>query len=515
MKGRIKMPSKELVVDTMPVVEMRAISKRFPGVLANDAVDFTCYAGEVHALLGENGAGKSTLMKILSGLYHPDGGEILIGGRPVRISSPADALSMGIGMVHQELRLAQSLSVAENITMGSENFGFFYSKEKKVEIVQRFSEQIGLEIEPSATVWQLSVGEQQRVEILKILFRGVRLIVLDEPTALLTPQESENLFEYLRTITDRGCAIAFVTHKLEEVMAVADRITILRQGRTESSMSREGTSTQALARLMIGETITAESGYSDCQSGETLLELENVHALGDLKRNALNGVSLTVSRGEILGLAGVAGNGQRELAEVIAGLRSITKGSARLAEEDLDGLTPIEIIRRGVAYIPEDRLGVGVVPDMSVSENLILRDFYQHRFSGKMFIKKKPLNDYCADLVKNFGIKTHDIHQPVRMLSGGNIQRVILARELSRNPILLLAVNPTRGLDIGATGFIHRLLIEQKNKGLGILLVSEDLDELFELSDRLAVIYQGQIKGVVTPNREFIEEIGLMMGGAA
>lgn len=498
----------------VPAVEMRGISKRFPGVLANDAVDFACYTGEVHALLGENGAGKSTLMKILSGLYRPDEGEILIDGRPVKIASPRDALSMGIGMVHQELRLAQSLSVAENITMGSENFGFFYSKEGKAAIVQRFSQEIGLEIEPAAQVWQLSVGEQQRVEILKILFRGVRLIVLDEPTALLTPQEAEKLFKYLRTIAEKGCAIAFVTHKLEEVMAVADRITILRQGRTELSMPREGTSAQALARLMIGESIAFESKHREPIAGETILELKNIHAPGDHKRPALNGVSLTISRGEILGMAGVAGNGQRELAEVIAGLRSITEGGIHLSQKKINGLTPIEIIRRGVGYIPEDRMGVGVVPNMSVGDNLILRNYRDTRFSGKIFIKKKPLDHYSRGLVKDFGIKTQNINQPVRMLSGGNIQRVILARELSHNPVLLLAVNPTRGLDIGAAEGIHRLLIEQSKSGTGILLISEDLDELFKLSDRLAIIFQGQIRGVVAPKRELIEEIGLMMGGA-
>lgn len=497
-----------------PVVEMRKISKRFPGVLANDAVDFACYAGEVHALLGENGAGKSTLMKMLSGLYRPDAGEIIVGNRAVDIASPKEALSLGIGMVHQELRLVQRITVAENITMGSAGFGFFYSKENKAQEVERFAQEIGLEVDPRRPVWQLSVGEQQRVEVLKVLYRGVKLLVLDEPTALLTPQEAGNLFEYLRKIARTGCAIALVTHKLDEVMQVADRITIMSQGKTVATMPRTGVSTQDLVRLMVGELAPSDFAAGEVSPGDIIIEMRDVHALGDHKRPALRGVSISIACGEILGLAGVAGNGQRELAETIAGLRSVTRGEIFLAGERIDGLSPREILKRGVGYIPEDRVGVGVVPEMSVADNLILKDYDLDEFSGRYFIKQKQLVHNAQRLVEDYNIKAYDVNMPVRMLSGGNIQRVILAREISRRPRLLVAFNPTRGLDIGAADGIHRLLDQQRDAGRGILLISEDLDELFKLSDRLAVIFKGQIKGVVAPDRGLIQDIGLMMGGA-
>ncbi|MEW5721960.1 MAG: ABC transporter ATP-binding protein [Thermodesulfobacteriota bacterium] len=497
-----------------PVVEMKSITKRFPGVLANEAVNFACYPGEVHSLLGENGAGKSTLMKILAGLYRADEGEILVQGRPVDITSPREALRLGIGMVHQELRLVQSLSVAENIIIGSDGFGFFYSKKKKAKEVERFASEIGLDIDPGTPVWQLSVGEQQRVEILKILYRGVNLVVLDEPTALLTPQETRNLFQYLRRIAGTGCSIAFVTHKLEEVMAAADRITILRQGRKVTTIPKVGVNVQELARLMIGGLPSSGPGGDRTSPGEAVLELKDVHARGDHKRPVLKGLSFSIAGGEILGLAGVAGNGQRELAEAVAGLRPISQGAILLAGERIDGLSPKAILDRGISYIPEDRMGVGVVPDMSVAENLVLRDYALEEFSGRVFVKKKPRAEHARRLIEAFDIKTHDMNQPVRLLSGGNIQRVILAREISRNPGLLLAVNPTRGLDIGAAEGIHRFLREQKNRGAGILMISEDLDELFKLSDRLAVIFKGRIRGIIKPDRRLLDDIGLMMGGA-
>lgn len=509
------MAAREMEMNKSVVVEMRSITKTFPGVVANDNVDFTCIEGEVHALLGENGAGKSTLMKILSGLYKPDSGEVYVRGKPVTISSPREAIHLGIGMVHQELRLVRSLSVTENIVLGSEGLPFLYSSDDKQEEVREFSLGIGLEVDPGVPVWQLSVGEQQRVEILKVLYRGIKLLVLDEPTALLTPQETHKLFEYLRRIAATGCGIAFITHKLEEVMEVADRITILRQGETVATMPKKNTTKHHLVRLMIGQPPESESPRLDSSPGETILELQDVNAIGDHKRLALSGVSFSLARGEILGVAGVAGNGQRELAEVLTGLRQATGGQILFAGGQITNRTPREILRLGVGYIPEDRMGMGVVPGLSVCENLILRDYDREAFSGRVFIRQKSVVQAAKRLIKGFGIKTHDMNLPVRMLSGGNIQRVILAREISRQPRLLIAVNPTRGLDVGAAQAIHEMLLQQKSAGTAMLLISEDLDELFELSDRIAVMYKGGICGIFGAERHLIDEIGLMMGGVS
>ena len=507
------MAAREMEMNKSVVVEMRSIRKTFPGVVANENVDFTCIEGEVHALLGENGAGKSTLMKILSWLYKPDSGEVYVRGKPVTISSPREAIHLGIGMVHQELRLVRSLSVTENIVLGSEGLPFFYSNKDKQEEVREFSVGIGLEVDPGVPVWQLSVGEQQRVEILKVLYRGIKLLVVDEPTALLTPQETHKLFEYLRRIAATGCSITFITHKLEEVMEVADRITILRHGETVATMPKKDTNKHHLVRLMIGQPPESESPRLDSSPGKTILELQDVNAMGDHKGLALSGVSFSLARGEILGVAGVAGNGQRELAEVLTGMRQATGGQILFTGCQITNRTPHEILRLGVGYIPEDRMGMGLVPSLSVCENLILRDYDREPFSGRVFIRQKSVVQTGKRLIKEFGIKTHDMNLPVRTLSGGNIQKVILAREISRQPRLLIAVNPTRGLDVGAAQAIHEMLLQQKSAGTAMLLISEDLDELFELSDRIAVMYKGGIRGIFGAERHLIDEIGLMMGG--
>ncbi len=497
------------------MVEMTSITKRFPGVLANHHVNFTCAAGEIHALLGENGAGKSTLMKILAGLYRPDNGEIRVHGEPVDISSPREALRLGIGMVHQELRLVKSITVAENIVMGSKDLDFFYSRSEQESRVRKFSLTIGLEVDPRTPVWQLSVGEQQRVEILKTLYRGVRMLVLDEPTALLTPQETGRLFEYLRRIVSIGRGIAFVTHKLEEVMDVADRITVLRQGEAIATLKKQETNVQDLARLMIGRIPESESSRIEAPAGNVILEVKNIGAMGDGKRAALNGVSFSLSKGEILGVAGVAGNGQRELAEALVGLRTVSEGDIFFDGDPITRLSPLQILSRGIGYIPEDRLGVGVVPVLPLSENFILKDYRSRAFSGRFFLKPKWVEQNAMELIEAYNIKTPDIHTPVGMLSGGNIQKVILAREISRNPKLLVAMNPTRGLDVGATEAIHHMFLDQKRAGTAILLISEDLDELFKLSDRITVIYKGTIRGLVKADRSLVNEIGLLMGGAS
>jgi simple sugar transport system ATP-binding protein len=347
-----------------------------------------------------------------------------------------------------------------------------------------------------------------------VLYRGVRLLVLDEPTSLLTPQETRNLFEYLRSIAASGCGIAFVTHKLEEVMEVADRITILRQGKTVASLLKKDATTQHLAKLMIGRLPQSDSTAFNGSTAETILQLKDVHTAGGRERPSLNGVSFSLARGEVLGVAGVAGNGQRELAEAITGLRKIVHGQILCAGEPINNMGPREILRKGVGYIPQDRVGAGVIPALSIAENLILKDYDLERFSGKIFLKQKTITEFARRLIEQFGIRALDLRTPVKMLSGGNIQKVILAREISRNPRLLIAENPTRGLDIGAVETIHRMLMEQKRGGMGILLISEDLDELFKLSDRIAVLFNGDVRGVFEADRNLIDEIGLLMGGA-
>ena len=494
--------------------EMRGITKRFPGVLANDHIDFSCRVGEVHALLGENGAGKSTLMNVLAGLYKPEAGEILINGERVLLNSPQDAIAHGIGMVHQHFMLVPSHSVAENMVLGLSQPRFFLNLQTVEEQVKALGEQYGLSVNPRARIWELSVGEQQRVEVLKMLFRGAKVLIMDEPTAVLTPQEVNTLFKTLRDMTEHGHTIVFISHKLDEVAAIADRVTVLRRGAvTASGVSAKGATKAQLAKLMVGRDVLFLVQKTKAQPGEVVLAVDNLCAENDRGLPALRDVSLQVCAGEILGIAGVAGNGQRELAEVLTGLHKATSGKALFGDIPLDSHTDWMEVGQKLAHIPEDRAAVGSVPALGIGDNLILKCFNRPPIAQGWSINSSAVRENGVRLVDQYKISTPSVDTPVRMLSGGNLQKVILARETSGQPKLMVAVHPTRGLDVGAIEGIHKLLIELRDRGTAILLISEELDELFSLADRIAVMYEGQIVGETLPDRENLEAVGLMMAG--
>ncbi len=507
----------EVTAGQVPAVAMRSITKRFPGVLANDAVDFEASPGEVHALLGENGAGKSTLASILTGLYRPDSGEIAIDGRRVEFHSPRDAMAAGVSMVHQHFRLASSLTVSDNIVLGDRRAAWLRTSARTIDAtVDELAKRYRMPVDPRARIWQLSVGEQQRVEILKALYRGARILILDEPTSLLTPQEAEDLFVTLRRMTDEGRTVVFVSHKLDELMAVSDRVTVLRGGRSIGTVVTRESSPAELARMMIGrEVVFAQSKKAqDLSRAKVVLELLGVSANGDLGIRALNGVSLSVKGGEIVGLAGVSGNGQRQLAEVISGTRSRTSGDVLLAGRKLRNADAEEAIEKGVAHVPEDRMGTGVAPSLSIADNLILKSHKRPPISRLGILRRGLALASARDLMKRFAVAAPGPETPTRLLSGGNVQKVVLARELSSEPVVIVAANPTRGLDVGATENVRTLLIEAASRGVGILLISEDLDEILVLADRIAVIYEGRIVGIIPRAGADIQHIGLMMAGA-
>ncbi|WP_227765366.1 ABC transporter ATP-binding protein [Zhaonella formicivorans] len=499
---------------TRPLVEMRQITKSFPGTLANDRVDFTAYPGEIHALLGENGAGKSTLMSILTGLYRPDSGQVFVKGQEVVFRSPKDAINAGIGMVHQHFRLVKPFTVAENVILGLKGALFLNVKEIEQSITA-ISQKFGLGVEPQAKVWQLSVGEQQRVEIIKMLYRGTDILILDEPTAVLTPQEVRELFKTLRNMADSGCAVIFITHKMHEVMEFADRITVLRGGKSTASLLKKETNSQELARLMVGRELnTARKNVSKTCGQDVVLELQGVCALNDKGRQALSNLCLELRSGEILGIAGVAGNGQRELSEVITGLRNVTSGSIKLLGQDITNKPVRDIIDAGVAFIPEDRTGTGLIPNLPVVDNIILKEYRSQNLGKGWLLDSKAIRHRAQQLVNDFAVKIPNIDCPVKLMSGGNLQKLLLARETSLQPKLVVAVYPVRGLDIGATDAIHDLLIAEKNKGAAVLMISEDLEEIYKLADRVAVMYEGEFMGVLPIEEADLEEIGLMMAGA-
>ena len=507
------LPSGHPRIEEMKMVN---IVKRFPGVLANDRVSFDVQAGEIHALLGENGAGKSTLMRQLYGLYHPDEGEVLINGQPQKFRSPADAIRAGIGMIHQHFMLVPALTVAENVALGLKS-----SREPRLDLdrvsarIRELAEKYGLKVDPEAYVWQLAVGEQQRVEIVKALYRGAALLVLDEPTAVLTPQEVNDLFVTLRQMACDGHALIFISHKLHEVLAISQRVTVLRDGRNVGTHPTAEMTKPALARLMVGREVILQYDIPRLQPGEARLQIESVWVAGDRNQDALRGVSLDVRAGEIVGVAGVSGNGQRELAEALAGLRPVRQGRILLNGRDVTHGSPSMRMKAGQAYIPEERMRDGVIKEFSVAENLILQDHGDAPYSRNTFLDFNAIETRSAELVETFNVKTPTLDTPLKNLSGGNIQKLILARELSRQPQVLIASQPTRGVDIGATEYIHRRLLSQREAGTAILLISEDLDEIRALSDRVAVIYEGAIVGVVDGRTAAAEEIGLMMAGVA
>jgi simple sugar transport system ATP-binding protein len=498
---------------------MSGIVKRFPGVLANDRVDFELYRGEIHALLGENGAGKSTLMNILAGLYKPDAGLIQVNGEMVNFTSPRDAIKAGIGMVHQHFMLVPSQTVTENVLLGLDDPRFLMRLNEYDDKVMQLGRKFGLEVDPRAKVWQLSVGEQQRVEILKMLYRGAQVLIMDEPTAVLAPQEIEGLFEILRSMTTQGKSIIFISHKLNEVTSIADRITVLRRGKvTAGGLSAEGVTMQDLARQMVGREVVFHIEKKPSQPGEVVLDVRDVYAENDKGLPALRGLSLNVRSGEIVGVAGVAGNGQRELSQVISGLRRCTQGEVKLTGDLVSNRPTLYGIQRGMAYVPEDRTHVGSSPNLSVTDNVIMKKYRQAPISHGGLLDMQEATRFAKELKEAYDIIVPTVETPVRLLSGGNLQRVILAREISGEPAFMVAVQPTRGLDVGAIEGVHRLLLVQREAGSGVLLVSEELEELFSLSDRIYVIYEGRIMGeiqmgTIEPSEEIVEKIGLMMTG--
>ena len=491
------------------------IVKRFPGVLANDGVCFDIQAGEVHALLGENGAGKSTLMRQLYGMYQPDTGAMLIDGQRVEFHSPADAIRAGIGMIHQHFMLVPTLTVTQNVALGLRS-----SREPLLDLgevaarVTALSQAYGLKVDPDAYLWQLSVGEQQRVEILKALYRGASFIILDEPTAVLTPQEVNDLFVTLRRMVAEGHGLVFISHKLHEVKAISDRVTVLRDGRVIGTCATAQTSRDELVKMMVGREVKPLAAQP-LQAGETRLQITGLHAMGDRGAEALRGVDLAVRAGEIVGLAGISGNGQRELAQCLAGLRKVSAGTVAIGGSDLTHASLRARITAGLAYVPEERMRDGAIREFSVQENIFLHEHAAPQYTHGIFMDFGKMATHAADLVKQFAVKTPRLDTPIKNLSGGNIQKVILGRELSRHPKVLIAAQPTRGVDIGAMEYIHQRLLEQRAAGTAILLISEDLDEIRTLSDRIAVIYEGHIMGIVARNQATVEEIGLMMAGIA
>jgi simple sugar transport system ATP-binding protein len=495
-------------------MQMIDIVKRFPGVLANDHINFNVKAGEIHTLLGENGAGKSTLVRQLYGLYRPDEGKILINGQEHQFHSPQDAITAGIGMIHQHFMLVPELTVVENIALGLKS-----SREPMLDLkvveerVCRLCDQYGLKIDPSAYIWQLAVGERQRLEILKALYRGAALLVLDEPTAVLTPQEVDDIFVTFRQMAQDGHALIFISHKLHEVLAISDRITVLRDGRVVGERKPDDVTKVDLAQMMVGRPVILQYDRPPVHFGEERLKINQVTVKGDRGTDALQGISLTVHAGEILGLAGVSGNGQRELAEALAGLRPIQNGKVILNGQVVTNASPAEHSAAGQSYIPEERMRDGGIKEFSVSDNYILLDHNRPPYSQATFFNFKAIETQTSKAVKDFNVKTPSNNTPLKNLSGGNIQKLILARELSRKPLVLIAAQPTRGLDIGASEYIHQRLLEQREAGTAIMFISEDLDEIRAISDRIAVIYEGRIVDIVDGPTSSLEELGLMMAG--
>jgi ABC-type uncharacterized transport system ATPase subunit len=496
-------------------IEARGIVKTFPGVLADDHVDFDLRRGEVHALLGENGAGKSTLMNILAGLYQPDAGEVLIDGAPVSFSSPRDAIAAGLGMVHQHFTLVPSQTVTENILLGLDRPRFLLHERQSEAEVAALAERFGMRVDPRARIWQLSVGEQQRVEILKMLYRGARILIMDEPTAVLAPQEADDLFATLRSMTREGRSVVFISHKLGEVLAIADRVTVMRRGVvTAAGLPTAGATKADLARLMVGRSVLETLDRTAFQPGAVVLSVDGVSATNDRGRPALRGVSLDVRSGEIVGIAAVAGNGQSELAEVITGLRPCA-GSITVTGEAVANEPAGSVIARGVAHIPEDRASVGSAPNLTLTDNLIMKRYRDPPVARGWLMDDAAARTIAAQLKDEYAISAPSIDTQARLLSGGNLQRLILAREIETKPGLLIAVQPTRGLDVGAIESVHRLLLSLRQHGAAILLISEELDEILALSDRIDVLYEGRVVGTFPAADADVQQIGLLMTGGA
>jgi general nucleoside transport system ATP-binding protein len=501
-------------MEASPLLELRGVTKRFPGVIANDQVDFDLHHGEVHALLGENGAGKTTLMNVLYGLYHADEGEILIRGERVTFGSPREAISHGIGMVHQHFMLIPVMSVAENIVLATEptTAGVLLDYGAATARVRDLSKTFGFEIDPDAPVESITVGQQQRVEILKALYRGADILILDEPTAVLTPQEATELFEILTSLKHEGMSIIFISHKLNEVLEIADRITVLRRGKKVDTVTKEGATEDTLARLMVGREVLLRVEKKPAEPGKQLLEVEHLVVADERGLPAVRDISFEVRSGEIVGIAGVDGNGQRELIDAITGLRKAISGRILVEAKDQTGLSAKRRLERWLGHIPEDRLRRGLVLEFSLAENLVLHDFDREPFSKLGWLSPGRLIEWATKLLKEFDVRGGGPTTRAANLSGGNQQKVVVAREVARDPRVLVAAQPTRGLDVGAIEFIHRRLVEERDEGRAILLLSLELDEILSLSDRILVIYEGRIVGEYSPDTSE-EELGIAMTG--
>jgi ABC-type uncharacterized transport system ATPase subunit len=504
------------MADNSIVLQAKDITKHFPGVLANDKVNFDLRKGEIHALLGENGAGKTTLMNILYGLYLPDSGEILVNGQPAVIHSPKDSIALGIGMVHQHFMLIPVFTVAENIMLGEETvrYGMVLDQKTVANRVRELSQQYGLEVDPEALVGQLAVGVQQRVEIVKALYRNAQILILDEPTAVLTPQEADELFMIMRELTKRGVSIVFITHKLKEVLAVADRITAMRRGEVVGTTTPAETDEHKLAAMMVGREVILTVEKVPAKPGEVVLNVENLTIEDDRGVEVVRHLGLEVCAGEILGIAGVQGNGQTELVEALTGLRKRKSGKVVLKGKELPELHPRRNVEAGQAHIPEDRHKHGLVLGFSIADNEVLCTYYQPPFSHGMQRDQNAVIENAIKLIERFDIRTPSPILPVSKLSGGNQQKVIVARELSRPIHLLVANQPTRGLDVGSIEYIHRQIVDMRDQGIAVLLVSAELDEITSLSDRIAVMFHGQIVATMDANKATRAELGLLMAGA-
>ncbi len=495
-------------------VELIGIRKVFPGVIANDNVDLTLEEGEIHALVGENGAGKSTLMNCLYGLYRPDEGTIKVRGAVVDIRNNSDAIDLGIGMVHQSFKLVPSFTVAENITLGTEpRKGIFVDREKARDSVSEISKRFGLQVDVDARIRDLPVGVQQRVEILKALYREADILSLDEPTAVLTPQETDDLFVVIRSLVAKGKTVIFITHKLREVMEISDRVTVMRDGKMVGTKDTKETNSAELARLMVGRDVLLRVEKDEAQPGETVLHIEGLKVLDNRSLRAVRGVSLEVRAGEILGIAGVQGNGQRELTEAIVGLRPALAGTIRLKGQDVTGMSVRERREAGLACVPEDRYVRGLALRATLEDNLIVANYYRPPMSKGAILDLETIGAFAEEMIETYDVRTIGKDVPAYTLSGGNLQKVVIAREISAQPDLLIVAQPTRGLDIGSIEFVHRRIVEARDAGTAVLLVSAELEEVMSLSDRIAVLYEGKIVGEVAGSEATEQSLGLWMAG--
>jgi len=498
-----------------PVLELRGITKRFPGVLANDHIDLTVEKGEIHALLGENGAGKTTLMNILYGLYHPDEGEIWVNGEKKEVKSPIDAIKAGVGMVHQHFMLVPVFTVTENVMLGEEfvKYGGVLDRTRAAKKVKEISDTYKLDIDPTAYIKDMPVGLQQRVEIIKLLFREANILIMDEPTAVLTPQEVKELFKIMRTLIDQGKSIIFITHKLGEVLECADKITVIRGGKVVGSTNPKTATMNELASMMVGRDVKLSVDKAKNKTGEVVLEVNDLKVLDPRGAIAVDGISFTVNKGEVLGVAGVQGNGQTELVKALTGLLPPIDGEINLSGHNITHFSPRQITELGSAHIPEDRQKDGLVLSFPIADNLVLNTYYLKPFSKYGWFDRKEIIKRGVDLVKKFDIRTPSALTPASSLSGGNQQKVIVAREFSRPIKLLIASQPTRGLDVGSIEYIHKRVIEKRDEGCAVLLVSTELDEVMQLSDRIAVLFRGKIIDIVDAKTATKEHLGLLMAG--